>query len=540
MLLKEIESQVERWMDSKSNELKKQQESLKQETDLQIQNMKAAYSQQAAAEQEMLRAERERINRENDARVQRVEEIQQAVTTTKKEIAEVLRQQKSVTEQERKALSEREAAINSEKQEIQRAIAETRDEIQRTLKKKADARRIEELGEEVDDIKRGQSASRLIPMILSIGAITLLIATVVAGILIMKGMNEKLADNQETMDSMQATIEELSITPEPTPTPTPVPEPTEESMPTPTPDPVAEILGESIPGVLDWEESESRLPIENAEILRSYQRDHIFVNIIADESALINVEELFKQSGFDYAVRTTKPNEEPTQDASAEPTSEQTEEPTQDASAEPTSEQTEEQTQDASVEPTPEPTEEPLQTKDPRCVVLETVRIEQYLLVFYVQQKEARDVDYRDAIRTIEEQLNGQKERQKFITAYKNGGYGTIVDKAWNDRIIYPIPAEFVPEDLIKFVYDETVTTGIWMYHYETNHFAYITRNIGWEKSDFDAYVRKLQEAVNNGDLLGEVVSNEDDQVVVFFSEEGNAWYDGVMITGISSPQKDN
>ena len=524
MLLKEIESQVERWMDSKSNELKKQQESLKQETDLQIQNMKAAYSQQAAAEQEMLRAERERINRENDARVQRVEEIQQAVTTTKKEIAEVLRQQKSVTEQERKALSEREAAINSEKQEIQRAIAETRDEIQRTLKKKADARRIEELGEEVDDIKRGQSASRLIPMILSIGAITLLIATVVAGILIMKGMNEKLADNQETMDSMQATIEELSITPEPTPTPTPVPEPTEESMPTPTPDPVAEILGESIPGVLDWEESESRLPIENAEILRSYQRDHIFVNIIADESALINVEELFKQSGFDYAVRTTKPNEEPTQDASAEPTSEQTEE----------------QTQDASVEPTPEPTEEPLQTKDPRCVVLETVRIEQYLLVFYVQQKEARDVDYRDAIRTIEEQLNGQKERQKFITAYKNGGYGTIVDKAWNDRIIYPIPAEFVPEDLIKFVYDETVTTGIWMYHYETNHFAYITRNIGWEKSDFDAYVRKLQEAVNNGDLLGEVVSNEDDQVVVFFSEEGNAWYDGVMITGISSPQKDN
>ena len=540
MLLKEIESQVERWMDSKSNELKKQQESLKQETDLQIQNMKAAYSQQAAAEQEMLRAERERINRENDARVQRVEEIQQAVTTTKKEIAEVLRQQKSVTEQERKALSEREAAINSEKQEIQRAIAETRDEIQRTLKKKADARRIEELGEEVDDIKRGQSASRLIPMILSIGAITLLIATVVAGILIMKGMNEKLADNQETMDSMQATIEELSITPEPTPTPTTVPEPTEESTPTPTPDPVAEILGESIPGVLDWEESESRLPIENAEILRSYQRDHIFVNIIADESALINVEELFKQSGFDYAVRTTKPNEEPTQDASAEPTSEQTEEPTQDASAEPTSEQTEEQTQDASVEPTPEPTEEPLQTKDPRCVVLETVRIEQYLLVFYVQQKEARDVDYRDAIRTIEEQLNGQKERQKFITAYKNGGYGTIVDKAWNDRIIYPIPAEFVPEDLIKFVYDETVTTGIWMYHYETNHFAYITRNIGWEKSDFDAYVRKLQEAVNNGDLLGEVVSNEDDQVVVFFSEEGNAWYDGVMITGISSPQKDN
>ena len=508
MLLKEIESQVDCWMESKSDELKKQQESLKQETERQIQNMKAAYSQQAAAEQEMLRAERERINRENDARVQRVEEIQQAVTTTKKEIAEVLRQQKSVTEQERKALSEREAAINSEKQEIQRAIAETKDEIQRTLKKKADTRRIEELGEEVDDIKRGQNASRLIPMILSIGAITLLIATVVAGILIMKGMNEKLADNQETMDSMQAKIEELSITPEPTPTPTPVPEPTEESTPTPTPDPVAEILGESIPGVLDWEESESRLPIENAEILRSYQRDHIFVNIIADESALINVEELFKQSGFDYAVRTTKPNEEPTQDASAEPT--------------------------------PEPTEEPLQTKDPRCVVLETVRIEQYLLVFYVQQKEARDVDYRDAIRTVEEQLNGQKGCQKFITAYKNGGYGTIVDNAWNEGIIYPIPAEFVLEDLIKFVYDETVTTGIWMYHYETNHFAYITRNIGWEKSDFDAYVRKLQEAVNNGDFLGKVVSNEENQVVVFFSEEDNTWYDGVMNMGISSPQKDN
>ena len=162
MLLSEIKEQVERWMESKSGELKKQQEALKQETDTQIQNMDRAYRQQAAAEREMLRAERERMKRENDTRVQRMEEMQETAESAKKEMADVLRQQKIVTDQERKALNEREAAIGRQKQEFERTMAETRDEIQRTLKKKADAGRINELEEEVEGIKRGQTAGRSI------------------------------------------------------------------------------------------------------------------------------------------------------------------------------------------------------------------------------------------------------------------------------------------------------------------------------------------------------------------------------------------
>ncbi len=503
MLLSEIKEQVERWMESKSGELKKQQEALKQETDTQIQNMDRAYRQQAAAEREMLRAERERMKRENDTRVQRMEEMQETAESAKKEMADVLRQQKIVTDQERKALNEREAAIGRQKQEFERTMAETRDEIQRTLKKKADAGRINELEEEVEGIKRGQTAGRLVPMILSIAAITLLILAAVAGFLIMKG---KLADNQEKMNSMQAKIDELSITPEPTPVPTPEPTPIPTEVPTPTPDPVEEALRESVPGVLDWEESETGLPLENAEIVRTYRNDKVFVSIVADEHGAIKEKEteLYKQFGFSIEIPTPEPAAEPSEELT---------------------------TTEESADQTLEPNEEPAPEQDPKYVVLETVQInEQYVGVFFVQQKEAKDVDYREALNSINHLFEGQSGRRTtFIAAYKNGGYGGIVNDAWSEGKIYPIPEAFVPENLVELVSIDTVSvpSRVWMYHYGEDRFVYIVNDNAWAEAN--AYEKALSTAFKNAGLPYTAILNNE-QVIAFFAEDADIWYEDLAI----------
>lgn len=530
MLLNEIKEQVERWMQSKSDELKKQQEALKQETNTQIQNMEKVYRQHAAAEQETLRTERERMNRENDARVQHVEELQQSMVSTKKEIAEVLRQQKSVTDQERKTLKEREEAIDNQKREFNREMTQTKDEIQRVLKNKADASRINELEEDVDDIRRGQSASRLVPTILSIAAITLLILAAVVGFLIMRG---KLAANQERMDAMQSQIDELSITPEPTPVPTPMPSPEPSEELEPMRDPAAEMMQYYLPAILEWSQSDSVLPLENAEILRSYCKDGVFVNIISDKDNAIKEDELYKQSGFSVTVPTAEPIAEPEEELKTDIAPEETAVPDEnsttdatESTAEPVEDLTPETTEET-LDATQEPTDAPVQTEDPHCVVLETVRINgEYLCVFFVQQKEAHDVDYRVAVKTIDELLEGQIDRTDFTSAFTNGEYSTIVNDAWNENKIYPIPAEFVPEDLIKDVSDDSVTDRIWMYHYDSDRFVYVVHKTSWDENERDAYFKKLQDTVTGEDLLGIVVKSEDgEQVIVFFVEDGETWY---------------
>jgi hypothetical protein len=81
-----------------------------------------------------------------------------------------------------------------------------------------------------------------------------------------------------------------------------------------------------------------------------------------------------------------------------------------------------------------------------------------------------------------------------------------------------------VPEDLINVVSDDTVGSRVWMYYFEKGQYVCVAHNVGWDKNDLDTYYNKLQDAVTSGVLPGIVVQSED-QVVVFFVEDGDTWY---------------
>lgn len=244
MLLNEIKGQVDAWMDAKSSALKQKQNEIELETKKQIEAIEATYQQQAERQRRDLEIERENMNRENDVRVTGITDLHKAIVqeknevlSIKKDIGDTLREQKKYRDEEKRLLNERTNALDKQREAFDRSMTDIKDDLVHSMKKKADTSRVNELQEEIDNVKSKAGRGNMIPLVLSVLAIVLVIAVAIIGMLLTCG---RLADAEEKIKQMESTIGVLSTTPKatptPEPTPTPTPEPTEEPSEEPTPE----------------------------------------------------------------------------------------------------------------------------------------------------------------------------------------------------------------------------------------------------------------------------------------------------------------
>ena len=244
MLLNEIKGQVDAWMDAKSSALKQKQNEIELETKKQIEAIEATYQQQTERQRRDLEIERENMNRENDVRVTGITDLHKAIVqeknevlSIKKDIGDTLREQKKYLDEEKRLLNERTNALDKQREAFDRSMTDIKDDLVRSMKKKADTSRVNELQEEIDNVKSKAGRGNMIPLVLSVLAIVLVIAVAIIGMLLTRG---QLADAQEKIEQMQSAIDVLSTTPKATPTlaptPVPTPEPTEEPSEEPTPE----------------------------------------------------------------------------------------------------------------------------------------------------------------------------------------------------------------------------------------------------------------------------------------------------------------
>lgn len=249
MLLNEIKGQVDAWMDAKSSALKQKQNEIELETKKQIEAIEETYQQQTERQRRDLEIERENMNRENDVRVTEITDLHKAIVqeknevlSIKKDIGDTLREQKKYRDEEKRLLNERTNALDKQREAFDRSMTDIKDDLVRSMKKKADTSRVNELQEEIDNVKSKAGRGNMIPLVLSVLAIVLVIAVAIIGMLLMRG---QLADAQEKIEQMQSAIDVLSTTPKATPTPAPTlvptPEPTEEPSEEPTPEATPEL-----------------------------------------------------------------------------------------------------------------------------------------------------------------------------------------------------------------------------------------------------------------------------------------------------------
>ena len=254
MLLNEIKGQVDAWMDAKSSALKQKQNEIELETKKQIEAIEATYQQQTERQRRDLEIERENMNRENDVRVTGITDLHKAIVqeknevlSIKKDIGDTLREQKKYLDEEKRLLNERTNALDKQREAFDRSMTDIKDDLVHSMKKKADTSRVNELQEEIDNVKSKAGRGNMIPLVLSVLAIVLVIAVAIIGMLLTRGQladaqeltRGQLADAQEKIEQMQSAIDVLSTTPKATPTPEPTEEPSEEPTPEATPEPFA-------------------------------------------------------------------------------------------------------------------------------------------------------------------------------------------------------------------------------------------------------------------------------------------------------------
>lgn len=535
MLLKEIEKQVENWMEYKAGDLKKQQEALVNESNKQIQTMKEELQHQSAADREKA----ETIH-------QQMRDTLSKAQNAAKEVSDTLQEQKRIRDAEMRSLNEQEAFLKRQKAEADIVLTQTKDELLRSLKKKADAGQVEELQDSLANMKQGKA----IPMVLSIAAILLVAAAGIIGFLVMKG---KLSDMRSEMKDLQSSLIELTKTPVPTEEPTPSPAPT--AVP-------AEYLTDqeidaSLPALLEWEQSqEDRLPLDNVNIVRSYKNDSLYVNVLEIEDGQdISEQDLYTQFGFSaYSpMEAVAPSEPDTAEATAEGTAETDQVAAEPASSETTEAAASEEATTVETEPetgesseTSETAQEPAPAsehgsddavKTSTKVVLGTIRFEKYLYVFYVDQNDIDSVDYREQVKVIEGLYDGLDKETSgasvttYRQAFKNSLCAALVSDAWeNSSHLFPACVEFVPEALRSMTAGENPANTVWLYDLEAKGLALVVSyDPATEDEAFNASCSRYSVSADEAYQCAAFRNIGMKAIVVFFAQESNAaWYENI------------
>lgn len=467
MILQEIEKQVQRWMDSKSDELKRQQKALDDEYREKLRDLQEAY-----------RKKQEELDRHNAQYVAEASNIQQQIQASMKKSEEIVRGQKELQADCQRSLEEQERAFRKQDKDVRNNLSDFRDE--------------------VDQLRSTQKAGQILPIILSSIALVLALALAILGQI---GVFPFGAGDQKQAD-------ELS-TPTAIATEGPTEAPQEEPTPAPTPDP-ADAIAEVFPFLSreEFVEAEERLEVDGAECLRSYRMGEgtVYVNVFYGEDL---DENLFADLCASYNRFMIEATPEPMPELTPETEEVETTE-TGDGAADAAAESEGGTPVEASAIETPAPTDEteaPEETEgtvdleaepvpDERTTtVLAGIRGEEnYLCVFFARNDRA--FDYRETIQHIETDMGISADAiMTYLSALPEDDALFASCRTTSGALI-PVQGSLVPvataEALEAFV-RESELKATWMYAQQSDRFALYIYDTSFVASAFEEKIKAVR-----------------------------------------------